>query len=93
MSISKATRTVSIDIEAFGVLVGVAKLRQFTKASLTILIDEDCADLCAICIYIGANGTGPLAVFSFPSCSIEHFHEYVLHSVDDVTGRSTPHIT
>ena len=64
--------------------MGVAKLRQFTKASLTTLIDEDCADLCAIYIYTGANGTGPLAVFPFPSFSIEHFHVDVLHSLDDL---------
>ena len=91
MSISKATNTVRIDIEAFGLLVGVAKLRQFTKASLTTLIDEDCADLCAIYSYTGKK-TGPFAVFFFPSFSIERFHVYVLHSLDDVTGRSTPHI-
>lgn len=86
MSISKATRTVSIDIEAFGVSVGGATLRQFTKASITTLIDEKCADLGAIYSYTGVNMTGPLAVLSFLSFSIEHFHVYVLHSLDDVTG-------
>ena len=71
--------------------MGVANLRQSTKASITTLIDEICTDLSAIYSYASVNRM-TAAVFSFPSFTIEHFHVYVLHSLDDFTGRLTPHI-